>query len=113
MRGKGHHMTARQIAAIVFGGVAVIVVAVVLLNFKRTDISQGVTERLALCNAGISNKLGADLKAKVPGLEKGGVLTAEMRQELKGVFMGRDDLPKEDALKMYDRYVQCLDQEKG
>ena len=73
-----------------------------------SGVTQGVKDRIALCAAGSSARLGVDVEAKIgKTLQEGGKLSAGLKQEIQGAILQKVDA--KDAPKVYETYVSCIE----
>ena len=72
-----------------------------------------VSDRIAVCNGGVTRVYGAEVSADLSRILEGqGELTGEVKEEIKGLFLSRENLGEESALAAYDKYLDCLAQER-
>jgi hypothetical protein len=67
-------------------------------------------QALSVCSAGHRQTLSADVDAKVAQDLRDGQLSATLASEIKGLFLSDPNLPAEDRLPAYERYLECIKQ---
>lgn len=73
-------------------------------------VPQWVTNRLALCGAGIQSGFNASLDAKVgKTLQEGGKLSAELKQSIKAAYFTGADTGNANVAAAYKEYVECVE----
>lgn len=74
-------------------------------------ISQAARDRIALCGAGISGSMSAELELRVmQSIEERGALTAEIARAVEAAFFAGADPNDEDVRHAFASYVACIQQ---
>lgn len=91
---------------------AAVLISLTLAGCIRQDlVDQDTRNRIAVCSAGIGLTLSAGLRAELAAFEKGGTLSAEARQEIRGAIFGDADLGEAATTQAFDGYLACIRQE--
>ena len=76
--------------------------------------TSSVSDRIAICSGGVSHIYGANFAADLSDIMQGrGGLTAEAKREIKGLFLSRDDISQEVALRVFELYLECVEAERA
>lgn len=68
-----------------------------------------INDAMIACNAGASNSIGVELKAKIAAkLRDESSITAGVKSELRGLFLNDSSIASGDREKIYTQYVDCL-----
>lgn len=79
-------------------------------NSSETMVSGQTRDAIAVCSAGLSSGVNADVKLSVSKILEGeGGLTASAEKKIQGIFLARKDLPASDLRGIYQDYISCLD----
>lgn len=98
---------------LVVGGISIFLVSACITNetgkggpgLVTQDVTPEVTNRLALCGAGISSSLSTSLVARVgENLSQGATISASVKDDLQAAFLS-NNLGRE----AYLRYVECVE----